>query len=100
MEADIAVRSLNLVIEFQGLQHYFDVTTYGQLEHQLNKDATKVCLSTLYNAHGKFRPIFQAVVYSMKGKTLVEVPYWWPRTEQCLLTTMSVFNLHPTHLAQ
>jgi len=58
MELDLYIEELSTAVEYQGEQHYFDVTVYGQRDMFFEKDVDK------------------ALACAIGGIRYVEVPYW------------------------
>jgi len=44
VDVDIVLKEMRVVIEYQGEQHYFDLTDYGSSETQYFRDQAKVRL--------------------------------------------------------
>src|ERR1700722_2035485 len=70
MELDIFLPTENLVFEYQGKHHYFDVYVFGNLLEKTLRDKEKK------NACLEF------------GLTLIEVPYWWDKNSSSLLAVI------------
>eukprot|EP01114_Cavostelium_apophysatum_P017295 TRINITY_DN5106_c0_g1_i2.p1 TRINITY_DN5106_c0_g1~~TRINITY_DN5106_c0_g1_i2.p1 ORF type:complete len:690 (-),score=185.35 TRINITY_DN5106_c0_g1_i2:125-2194(-) len=73
-EADVAVPTLNLVVEYQGEQHYFDNTVWGDLSVQRLRDQRK------------------KEIFNLAGVTLVEVPFWWDGNKRSLAGTIAALR--------
>jgi len=65
---DIFVPTLNLVFEYQGQQHYHNIQYFGDsIEFQV-------------------RDTVRREACSFAGITLIEVPYWWKRDKESVVT--------------
>jgi hypothetical protein len=70
MQFDIGVPGLQLVFEFQGLQHYKDAYRYGQQSEAGTSDLDK------------------AAACSRANYTLISVPHWWDHNSDSLANTI------------
>jgi hypothetical protein len=72
--SQIFIPSLSLAIEYQGEGHFTQLTAYGELAEHQRRDNQKRILSQEY------------------GITLIEIPYWWPKTLESLCATISHYR--------
>jgi hypothetical protein len=77
MELDIYIPSLQIAVEYNGEQHYYD-NGYHQ-KHNSHRDEVK-----------------KAVCQSL-GITLLQVPYWWNLSPSSLLSTISQLRPDLSH---
>lgn len=71
MEFDLYFDDIQLAIEYQGLQHYYDTFIYGDNQKVTSRDEQK------------------AFICGMRMLTLIEVPWWWSESVDELNTTIS-----------
>jgi len=67
MMFDIYIPSLNLIVEYQGVQHYYDHFMLGDVKSQLERDKQKRIACKYLNI------------------TYLEVPYWWQYDKDSIL---------------
>lgn len=67
---DIWIPDVGIGFEYQGEVHYFDTEWYGVANNIAHRDFEK------------------AFVCATQGITLVEVPYWWPRSAVSMWATL------------
>jgi len=74
MVFDIYLPSLNLIVEYHGLQHYHDTPMYGhaKLRQQRDTERRDYCKSM--------------------GTTLVEIPYWWQSDKGSIVALLHKFR--------
>jgi len=75
---DIYISSLNLVLEYQGIQHYYDHFMFGEATALRQKDDERL----------------QAC--KLAGITLIRVPYWWQRDKESIV---AILNQHRPDVA-
>jgi hypothetical protein len=66
----IYIPSLALAFEYQGEVHYKDISMYGELGIYNRRDSYKRGISKEH------------------GITLIEIPFWWQKTEASLISTI------------
>ena len=66
MELDVFIPSLSLAFEYQGKQHYQEVGVFNPSRTYQQRDEEKRILCASNNIK------------------LIEVPYWWNRTQESL----------------
>ena len=76
-EFDIFIPNLNLAIEYQGEQHYDDISNFGfgSIELYQNRDKMKESLA-IFN-----------------GINLINIPFWWDKSLFSLQTTLNDYLL-------
>jgi len=74
MVFDICVPSLNLAFEYQGHQHFYDHVLFGDVKsHQArDEERREVC--------------------KYLAMTLIEVPYWWQRDKESILSLLHKYR--------
>jgi hypothetical protein len=70
MELDIFLPKEGIAFEYHGEQHYFDIYTLGRGWNQRQRDEEK------------------RIGCREHSISLVEIPYWWDRTEASLRATI------------
>eukprot|EP01124_Arcella_intermedia_P028076 TRINITY_DN5637_c0_g1_i1.p1 TRINITY_DN5637_c0_g1~~TRINITY_DN5637_c0_g1_i1.p1 ORF type:complete len:289 (+),score=44.15 TRINITY_DN5637_c0_g1_i1:606-1472(+) len=63
---DFYIPGMKVVIEYQGEQHYFNVSSWGSLEYQQQRDKEKKHICQLHQLR------------------IVEIPFWWDYSEHSL----------------
>lgn len=74
MYLDIFVPDLNLVLEYQGQQHYFEIHNLGPQWQHRERDAEKKKICLQNDVH------------------LIEIPYWWDFSRDSLQATIHESN--------
>ena len=70
MQLDVFIPSKSLAFEYQGKQHYEEVGVFSSTKHYQQRDEEKRILCAANNIK------------------LIEVPYWWNRTQESLQETI------------
>jgi hypothetical protein len=75
VELDIYLPTERLAFEYQGEHHFYDIYALGPQWYQQERDEEK-------------RKVCKEL-----GITLIEIPYWWDRTNESLMAT--IHNYRP-----
>jgi hypothetical protein len=70
MQFDVFLPKQNVVLEYQGEQHYYDVYSLGPLWRYADRDEQK------------------RMACEENGVTLIEIPYWWDFKKESLQATI------------
>jgi len=75
LEFDAVVRSCGVVLELQGVHHFFDVITLGESSTHIARDVEK------------------AVACARRNLSVIEVPQWWDGHPHSLVKTIERLRL-------